>query len=105
MRNNSMAFRICCAAKMRKNRELTIFNKVFPNVTLLGLEAEGEIGWNSYNLETKDGRIFCCCILYLKEVLGYIDEPKKRKESYPIVQHQWSTVIVFITWGHVIQKS
>jgi hypothetical protein len=27
---------------------------------------------------------------------------KKRIGSYPRVQHQWTTVIVFITWGQLV---
>ncbi|XP_063910042.1 uncharacterized protein LOC135127533 [Zophobas morio] len=91
IRSNSMAFRICCSAKMRKNHESRIFNKVFPLTPLLGLEAEGEIGWNCFNLPDSGD-----------EFEGH--KPKRAREGYPTVQHQWSTVIVFVTWGHLLQN-
>ncbi|XP_044269867.1 uncharacterized protein LOC123014695 isoform X2 [Tribolium madens] len=91
LRSNSLAFRICCSAKMRKNHESRVFNKVFPDTPLIGLEAEGEIGWNCFNHRDNNEEVE--------------NQAKKCKEGYPTVQHQWSTVIAFVTWGHLIHNT
>ncbi|KAJ8925578.1 hypothetical protein NQ315_009418 [Exocentrus adspersus] len=46
MRTQTVAFRVCCSAKIFSEEELVLFNKVFPGVPLLGMNADGEIGWN-----------------------------------------------------------
>lgn len=90
IRNNSVGFRICCGAKWGKEDESVIFNKIFPNIPLLGLEADGEIGWNCFNLKNDEENIE--------------SKRKKSKKPYPKLQHEWSTVFVIITWGELIKK-
>ncbi|KAK9881541.1 hypothetical protein WA026_016419 [Henosepilachna vigintioctopunctata] len=87
IRQTSIAFRICCGAKWEKDEESKIFNKHFPNTPLLGLEADGEIGWDSFNLPDDEER-----------------KPKKSKKSYPKLEHEWSTIFVLITWGEIIKE-
>ncbi|XP_018569015.1 uncharacterized protein LOC108909237 [Anoplophora glabripennis] len=92
LRTNSVAFRVCCSAKIYSEEELVLFNKVFPNIPLLGMNADGEIGWNC---------------LYMPEKADDGDgesEAKKAKHKYPKVQHQWSTILVLITWGPLLTK-
>lgn len=56
MRSMSFGLRVCCQAKRGKKKESIIFNKYFPNTPLLGLEAAGEIGWNSFNVQQDEGK-------------------------------------------------
>lgn len=69
VRSQRIAFKICCAAKTKKKRELEIFNRVFPNTPLLGIEVGGEIGWDCFNkLELSEGMLLSfCSFSYVKE--------------------------------------
>ncbi|XP_044766844.1 uncharacterized protein LOC123322856 isoform X2 [Coccinella septempunctata] len=89
MRSNSIALRVCCQAKKGKKKESLIFNAHFPNTSLLGLEAAGEIGWNCFNLPHAEEPVE--------------SKPKKSKKHYPKFQHEWSTVFVVITWGDIVE--
>jgi hypothetical protein len=117
VRSNSLAFRICCSAKTQKNQESRIFNEIFPDTPLLGLEAEGEFGWNSHPQKNKEINCHKQNLLEPEDEVRRVyhnncsndsdDElqnrrTKKRIGSYPRVQHQWTTVIVFITWGQLV---
>ncbi|KAJ8956014.1 hypothetical protein NQ318_006290 [Aromia moschata] len=69
LRTDSIAFRICCSAKCDTEEELILFGKVFPNVPLLGLNADGEIGWD--------------CILSTEESDNGESKAKKSKTKIP----------------------
>ncbi|CAH0547318.1 unnamed protein product [Brassicogethes aeneus] len=93
LRSHSAAFRICCSAKVDTDEELDLFEKVFPNVPLLGMDADGEIGWNCYNNVDPDSW-----------TRPNQSGSKRMKKNYPVVQHQWSTVLVLLTWGNLVTK-
>ncbi|KAJ8929275.1 hypothetical protein NQ314_018068 [Rhamnusium bicolor] len=95
IRANSVAVGVCCSAKMNTEEELVLFNKVFPNTPLLGLNADGEIGWN--------------CFMSSQESTGAQkldngESKAKKPRQFQKVQHQWSTILVFITWGAIQPK-
>lgn len=55
MRTNNVGLRICCNAKQGiKRYETEIFHKVFPKTLLLGLEANGELGWDSFDISEEN---------------------------------------------------
>nr|XP_023017913.1 uncharacterized protein LOC111506921 [Leptinotarsa decemlineata] len=58
LRTYTAAIRICCSAKVDASDEPRIFNKIFPDVPLLGFHAEGEIGWNCIYSEDEKGGTF-----------------------------------------------
>ncbi|CAH1967034.1 unnamed protein product [Acanthoscelides obtectus] len=87
LREKSVAFRICCSAKVGAEEETALVNKVFPNIPVLGFNAGGELGWNCFSNTMKDGG---------EDGI----HPKKRiKQKYPSVYQQWSTVLVILTWS------
>ncbi|KAL3284017.1 hypothetical protein HHI36_018187 [Cryptolaemus montrouzieri] len=90
IRKNSVGFRICCGAKWEKDEESIIFSKHFPNTPLLGLEADGEIGWDCFNLPDDEE--------------SPESKPKKSKLNCP-KNHEWSTVFVIITWGDIVKET
>ncbi|XP_060519369.1 uncharacterized protein LOC132697767 [Cylas formicarius] len=84
LKNHSLGFRICCSAKYQDVEELQSFPQIFPGIPLLGLEAYGEIGWNTFHKEDTSG-------------------PKKSKRlrhsrDYPHAENFWSTIFVLVTW-------
>ncbi|KAJ8967870.1 hypothetical protein NQ317_006186 [Molorchus minor] len=87
LRTEGVAFRVCCSAKVDPEEELLLFNEFFPNIPLLGLNADGEIGWD--------------CFLSTQYSEDGETKAKKPKQKYPKVQHQWSTILVLVTWGSV----
>ncbi|XP_018331034.1 uncharacterized protein LOC108740953 [Agrilus planipennis] len=91
-RTDGVAFRICCAAKHDKDMETTLFNKHFPKIPLLGIDVDGEIGW-----DTKDFQKF-------KDETSGNMEFKKVKRTLPEMQHQWSSIFVLLTWGKLVNE-
>ncbi|KRT85614.1 hypothetical protein AMK59_222, partial [Oryctes borbonicus] len=83
LRKSSCAIRICCVGKDNKDTETAIFKEVFPATFIVGLDADGEIGWNKFSSwQPEEG----------------IPDAKKQKSSH-YLWHEFSTVIVILTWG------
>ncbi|XP_030767434.1 uncharacterized protein LOC115891153 isoform X3 [Sitophilus oryzae] len=84
LKNHSLGFRICCSAKYQET-ELDSFEEIFPQIPLLGLDAYGEIGWNSYpnaNLQNEPQKT----------------KRLKRSTVLPIAENIFSTIFILITW-------
>ncbi|GJQ67856.1 hypothetical protein Trydic_g16620 [Trypoxylus dichotomus] len=83
LRKSSCAIRICCAAKGAKDMETAVFNEIFPDTFIVGLDADGEIGCNKYSSwqPQKDA-----------------PDEKKQKISHSLC-HQYTTIIMILTWG------
>lgn len=73
---------------MKKSHESRIFNKVFPDTPLIGLEAEGEIGWDCYNITSNTEGITFFFMLHILFVFNYrtwrkTQKTEKRLSSSP----------------------
>lgn len=89
LRKYGLVFTFCCYAKSLKMEERQLISKHFPKYSVLGLEVDGEIGWNS---------------IFKEDNIKQSDAPetKKRKVVIPKTLHGWTTVLVLITWGKKI---
>ncbi|KAL1501039.1 hypothetical protein ABEB36_006443 [Hypothenemus hampei] len=83
-RKHCIGLRVACSQSFLET-ELQSFEEILPDVPILGLEAQGEIGWNCY---------------YDPVVEENERNQKKRlkKSNYPTAQWSFSTVVVLITW-------
>ncbi|KAK9717617.1 hypothetical protein QE152_g23648 [Popillia japonica] len=86
LREHNFALRICCAAKDVKDIEKTLFNEVFPNTFLVGLDVDGEIGRDKFQSWQPEE-----------------DTPEKKKQKMRYcLCHQYTTIIVILSWGKKI---
>lgn len=46
--NNAILVRVTCADKEDKNDENIVLHRHFPNIPIVGMDANGEFGWNKF---------------------------------------------------------
>ncbi|KAK4873104.1 hypothetical protein RN001_015133 [Aquatica leii] len=83
-----IVFRFCCSAKVWKSEETDLIYRFFPNYIVFGMDVDGEIGWNTFDVPENEE----------------YPQKKKRKKSFPATLNGWTSVLVLITWGNKIKN-